>query len=271
MSRLGGGIGTRGPGEKMLETDRRGVMRRIKYVKSELDDLSRRRKSLRQNRMEHSVATVAVIGYTNAGKSTLLNKLTGSDVLSDNRLFSTLDLTSRRLILPNNQKILLVDTVGFIHKLPHNLIEAFKATLEEVKEADLLLHVLDISSPKANEHLDAVYEVLKEIDSYQKPLITALNKIDLVENNFAVERFKRDITDSVVISAKEGTSLKALVDMIKARIPVLVEKVDLLIPHDKMALLNCLYEQGQVLERKDTPEGIRVKAIIPLHLKSKLF
>ena len=271
LSRLGGGIGTRGPGEKMLETDRRGVMRRIKYVKSELDDLSRRRKSLRQNRMEHSVATVAVIGYTNAGKSTLLNKLTGSDVLSDNRLFSTLDLTSRRLILPNNQKILLVDTVGFIHKLPHNLIEAFKATLEEVKEADLLLHVLDISSPKANEHLDAVYEVLKEIDSYQKPLITALNKIDLVENNFAVERFKRDITDSVVISAKEGTSLKALVDMIKARIPVLVEKVDLLIQHDKMALLNCLYEQGQVLERKDTPEGIRVKAIIPLHLKSKLF
>jgi GTPase len=270
LSRLGGGIGTRGPGEKMLETDRRGVMRRIKYVKSELADLSRRRSGLRQNRMEHSVATIAVIGYTNAGKSTLLNKLTGADVLSDNRLFSTLDLTSRRMILPNNQKILIVDTVGFIHKLPHNLIEAFKATLEEVKEADLLLHVLDISSPKAKEHLDAVYEVLKEIDSYQKPIVTALNKIDLVENNFAIERFRRDIADSVTISAKEGTSIKALVDIIKRRIPVLVEKVDMLIPHNKMAILNCIYEQGQVLERKDTSEGIRVKAIIPIYLKSKL-
>jgi len=270
LSQLGGGIGTRGPGEKMIETDRRGVMRRIKYVKSELADLSRRRKSLRQNRMDHSVATVAVIGYTNAGKSTLLNKLTGSDVLSDNKLFSTLDLTSRKMTLPNNQKILLVDTVGFIHKLPHNLIEAFKATLEEVKEADLLLHVLDISNPKANEHLNAVYEVLKEIDSYQKPVVTALNKIDLVENNFITERFRRNITDSVAISAKEGTSLKALVDIIKKRTPVLMEKVDVLIPHSRMPVLNYIYEQGQVLERKDTPEGVRVKAIIPLHLKSKL-
>jgi GTPase len=271
LSRLGGGIGTRGPGEKMLETDRRGVMRRIKYVKSELDDLSKRRKHLRQNRMEHSVATVAVIGYTNAGKSTLLNKLTGSDVLSDNRLFSTLDLTSRRMVLPNNQKILLVDTVGFIHKLPHNLVEAFKATLEEVKESDLLLHVLDISSVKASEHLDAVYDVLKEIDAYKKPVITALNKIDLAGNNFTVERFKRDIPDSIAISAKEGTSLDLLVGMIKKRIPMLVETVDVFIPHDKMALLNCLYEQGQILERKDTPEGVRLKAIIPRHLKSKLF
>jgi len=270
LSQLGGGIGTRGPGEKMIETDRRGVMRRIKYVKSELDDLSKRRKNLRQNRMDHSVATVAVIGYTNAGKSTLLNKLTGSDILSDNRLFSTLDLTSRKMILPNNQKILLVDTVGFIHKLPHNLIEAFKATLEEVKEADLLLHVLDISNPKANEHLNAVYEVLKEIDSYQKPVVTALNKIDLVENNFVAERFRRNITDSVAVSAKEGTSLKALVDIIKKRIPVLMEKVDVFIPHSKMAVLNYIYEQGQILERKDTPEGVRVKAIIPPHLKSKL-
>jgi GTPase len=270
LSRLGGGIGTRGPGETMLETDRRGVMRRIKYVKSELTGLSSRRKKLRQNRMEHSVATVAVIGYTNAGKSTLLNKLTGSDVLSDSRLFSTLDLTSRRLILPNNQKILLVDTVGFIHKLPHNLIEAFKATLEEVKEADLLLHVLDISNPKAHEHLDAVYEALKEIDAYQKPIVTALNKIDLVENNFIVERFRRDITDSIAVSAKEGTSLKSLIDLIKKRIPVLVEKVDILIPHSKMAVLNQVYEQGQVIERKDTPEGIRIKAIIPIHLKPKL-
>jgi GTPase len=270
LSRLGGGIGTRGPGEKMLETDRRGVRRRIKYIKSELSGLSIRRKKLRQNRLEHSVATIAIIGYTNAGKSTLLNKLTGSDVLSDNRLFSTLDLTSRRMILPNNQKVLLVDTVGFIQKLPHNLIEAFKATLEEVKEADLILHVLDINNPKAEEHREAVYSVLKEIGAYQKPMVTALNKIDLVENGFMVERFLRNINDSVAISAKEERSLKSLADLLKKRIPVLVEKVDLLIPHDKMALLSRIYEQGQVIERKDTPEGICIKAIIPLCLKSKL-
>jgi GTPase len=270
LSRLGGGIGTRGPGEKMLETDRRGVMRRIKYVKSQLAGLSRRRRHLRQNRAEHSVATVAVIGYTNAGKSTLLNKLTGSDVVSDNRLFSTLDLTSRRMVLPNNQKILLVDTVGFIHKLPHNLIEAFKATLEEVKQADLLLHVLDISSSKASEHHDAVYEVLKEIDAYQKPIITALNKIDLVDNHFIVERFKRDITDSIAVSAKQGTSLQMLAELIKKRIPVLMEKIDVLISHDRMALLSQIYEQGQILEREDTPEGIRVKAIVPTYIKSRL-
>jgi GTPase len=270
LSRLGGGIGTRGPGEKMLETDRRGVMRRIKYVRSELAGLRSRRDSLRCNRTEHSVATVAVIGYTNAGKSTLLNRLTGADVLCDNRLFSTLDLTSRRMILPNNQKILLVDTVGFIHKLPHNLIEAFKATLEEVREAALLLHVLDISSPKAREHLEAVYEVLKDIDAHRKPMVTALNKIDLVDNDFIIERFKRDISDSVAISAQAGTFLKSLVDIIKKRIPVLVEKIDVLIPHKNMAALNHIYEQGQVLERKDTLEGVRVKAIVPLYLKSRI-
>ncbi|MDD5503766.1 MAG: GTPase HflX [Candidatus Omnitrophica bacterium] len=270
LSRLGGGIGTRGPGEQMLETDRRGIMRKIKYAKSELAKLSKRRKKLRQNRMEHSVATVAVIGYTNAGKSTLINKLTGSDVLSDNRLFCTLDLTAHRLVLPNNQKILLVDTVGFIHKLPHNLIEAFKATLEEVKEADLLLHVLDISSPKAGEHLEAVMGVLKEIDSYEKPIITALNKIDLVSDNFEAGHFRRNIEDSVLISAKEGTSLKTLVDMIKSRMTMLVEKIDILIPHDKMGLLSSIYEQGRVLERKDVPEGIRIKAVVPHHLKAKL-
>jgi len=270
LSRLGGGIGTRGPGEKMLETDRRGIMRKIKYVKSELFKLSKRRKKLRQNRMEHSVATVAVIGYTNAGKSTLINKLTGSDTFCDSRLFSTLDLTARRLVLPNNQKILLVDTVGFIHKLPHDLIEAFKATLEEVREADLLLHVLDISSPKAGEHMEAVLGVLKEIDSYHKPVVTALNKIDLVRDNFDAGRFHRNIEDSVIISAKEGISLKTLIDMIKSRITMLVEKVDILITHDKMGLLSSIYEQGRVLERKDTPEGIRIKAIVPSHLKSRL-
>ncbi len=270
LSRLGGGIGTRGPGEKMLETDRRGVRRKIKYLKAELDSLSERRTKLRKNRLEHSVATVAVIGYTNAGKSTLLNRLTESDVTADSRLFSTLDLTSRKYVLDNNQKILFVDTVGFIHKLPHNLIEAFKATLEEVKEADLLLHVLDISNPKAKEHRDAVYEVLKELDAHKKPIVTALNKVDLVEDSFVTNKFQRVIGDSVAVSAKNGTALKELIGLIARRIPVLTKKIEILIPYAKMSLLSQIYEQGEVLIREDTDKGIFVKAVIPHHLNLKI-
>ncbi|MDP8292646.1 MAG: GTPase HflX [Candidatus Orphnella occulta] len=270
LSRLGGGIGTRGPGEKMLETDRRGVRRKIKYLKADLDSLSERRTKLRKNRLEHSVVTVAVIGYTNAGKSTLLNSLTESDVTADNRLFSTLDLTSRKYVLDNNQKILFVDTVGFIHKLPHNLIEAFKATLEEVKEADLLLHILDISNPKAKEHSDAVYEVLKELDAHEKPIVTALNKVDLVEDSFVTNKFKRVIRDSVAVSAKNGIALKELIDLIARRIPVLTKKIEILIPYAKMSLLSQIYEQGEVLSREDTDKGIFVKAVIPHHLNFKM-
>ena len=270
LSRLGGGIGTRGPGEKMLETDRRGVRRKIKYLKADLDSLSERRTKLRKNRLEHSVVTVAVIGYTNAGKSTLLNSLTESDVTADNRLFSTLDLTSRKYILDNNQKILFVDTVGFIHKLPHNLIEAFKATLEEVKEADLLLHILDISNPKAKEHRDAVYEVLKELDADKKPIVTALNKVDLVEDSFVTNKFQRVIGDSVAVSAKNGTALKELIGLIARRIPVLTKKIEILIPYAKMSLLSQIYEQGEVLIREDTDKGIFVKAVIPHHLNLKI-
>lgn len=270
LSRLGGGIGTRGPGEKMLETDRRGVRRRIKYIKSDLESLSKRRDKLRRNRLEHSVATIAVIGYTNAGKSTLLNSLTKSGVIADNKLFSTLDPTSRRYVLPNNQKILFVDTVGFIHKLPHNLIEAFKATLEEVKEADLLLHVLDISNAKADEHRDAVYEVLKELKADNKPMVTALNKIDLIENNYAINRFRKNIDDSIAISASKGTGLKELIGLVAKRIPLLTTTIETFIPYNKMAVLNQIYECGQVLEREDTHEGTRVKAVIPIHLKLKI-
>ena len=270
LSRLGGGIGTRGPGEKMLETDRRGVRRKIKYLKADLDSLSERRTKLRKNRLEHSVATVAVIGYTNAGKSTLLNSLTESDVTADNRLFSTLDLTSRKYILDNNQKILFVDTVGFIHKLPHNLIEAFKATLEEVKEADLLLHILDISNPKAKEHRDAVYEVLKELDAHKKPIVTALNKVDLVEDSFVTNKFQRVIGDSIAVAAKNGTALKELIGLIARRIPVLTKKIEILIPYAKMSLLSQIYEQGEVLIREDTDKGIFVKAVIPHHLNLKI-
>jgi len=270
LSRLGGGIGTRGPGEKMLEVDRRAVRRKIKYIKSDLEGLRKRRIKLRQNRMEHSVATVGVIGYTNAGKSTLLNNLTESHVVADSRLFSTLDLTSRRYSLPNNQKILFVDTVGFIHNLPHNLVEAFKATLEEVREADLLLHILDISSPRANEQLEAVYEVLKELGADRKPIITALNKVDLIDNRYVIDRFRNKIADSLPVSALKSTGFDGLINLISSNLTSLVETVELFIPHNKMALLSTIYKEGNVIDRQDTPKGIHIKAVIPSRLKTKI-
>jgi GTP-binding protein HflX len=270
LSRLGGGIGTRGPGEKMLETDRRGIRRRIKYVKADLESLSQRRGKLRINRHEHSIATIALVGYTNAGKSTFLNSLTGSDVLSDNKLFSTLDPTSRKYILPNNQKVLFVDTVGFIHNLPHNLIEAFKATLEEVKEADLLLHILDISSQKAKEQFDSVYEVLKELGVERKPVVTALNKIDKIDNKHIIERFRNKIDDSIAISALNSIGFEALIQLLGSRLPVLTETIELFIPHTKMAMLSSIYKEGKVLERKDTSKGIFIKASVPSGMKQKL-
>lgn len=270
LSRLGGGIGTRGPGEQKLEVDRRRIRKRISKIKRDLEGVMSRRIKLRKDRIEHSIATIAVIGYTNAGKSTLLNSLTKSNIAVDDKLFSTLDLTSRRYILPNNQKVLFVDTVGFIHNLPHNLIEAFKATLEEVQEADLLLHVLDISSQKANQQLDAVYEVLKELGAETKPLVTALNKVDLIDNEHIIERFRNNITDSVTISALKKTGFDGLIELIGRRLTSLIRTVDLFIPHNKMAALSTIYEEGKVIERRDTPQGIHIKAIIPARMKFKI-
>ena len=270
LSRLGGGIGTRGPGEKMLETDRRAVERRIKYVKFYLEDLKRRRAKLRQNRIDHSVATIAIVGYTNAGKSTFLNGLTKANITADNRLFCTLDPTSRRYILPNSQKALFIDTVGFIHNLPHNLIEAFKATLEEVKEADLLLHIMDISSPRADEQFDAVYEVLKELGAYEKPIVTALNKVDKVDNRYIIERFRNKVTESAPISALKQTGFEGLIQLIMENLNSIIETVEIVIPYSKMALLNTIYEEGKVVEREDAPDGIHIKATISTRLKSRL-
>ena len=270
LSRLGGGIGTRGPGEQKLEVDRRRISKRIIRLKQEIDAVRFRRSQLRRNRIEHSVATIAIVGYTNAGKSTLLNSMTDSQVMADNRLFCTLDLTSRRFSLSNNQKVLFVDTVGFIHNLPHNLVEAFKATLEEVQQADLLLHVLDISNPKANEHFDAVYEVLKELDAQDKPIITALNKTDLLENAFIVGRFMNSINNCVAISALKGTGFKQLIDMISTELSGLVETVELFLPHSEMALVSSLYKEGQVLERKDTEKGIYIRVTVSQKTKHRL-
>lgn len=263
LSRLGGGIGTRGPGEQKLEVDRRRIRERISKIKDEIESVRFRRGQLRKKRIEHSVATIAIIGYTNAGKSTLLNSLTEANVSVDNKLFTTLDPTSRQYTLPNNQKILFVDTVGFIRNLPHNLIEAFKATLEEVQEADLLLHVLDINNPKADEQLDAVYEVLKELDAAEKPMVTALNKVDLIDGPHVIERFRNKLTAAVAISALKGTGFDGLINIITDKLNALVRTVELFIPHSKMFLVSRIYEEGKVIERKDTARGVHLKAIIP--------
>lgn len=206
LSRLGGGIGTRGPGEKKLEVDRRRIRSRIARLEGELDDLMKRRTMMRKKRERFSLPTVAIIGYTNVGKSTLLNALTNSGVMVQDKLFSTLDPTVRQFILPDKRKILFIDTVGFIDDLPHHLVEAFKATLEEVVEADILLHIIDISHKKAKEQSDAVYKVLEDIGAKGKTIITALNKTDKIDNPVVVEKAKAYFSAAIPISAlrKEG-------------------------------------------------------------------
>ena len=218
MSRLGGGIGTSGPGEKKLEVDRRRIRSRIFRLKKELEDLSSRRGMMRKKRERFSLPTIAIIGYTNAGKSTLINALTSSDVFVQNKLFSTLDPTVRRYSMPGKRNVLFVDTVGFIDNLPHNLVEAFKATLEEVVEADLLLHVVDISHPKAKEQSDAVYKVLEEIGAKDKPVITVLNKTDKVDDKAVIEKAKPFFLDAILLSAIRKEGFKDLIERIAARI-----------------------------------------------------
>jgi GTP-binding protein HflX len=206
MSRPGGGIGTSGPGEQKLEVDRRGIYSRMSRLKKELEGLSKRRAMMRKKRTRNSLPSIAIVGYTNSGKSTLINALTSSNVIVQDKLFSTLDPTVRRFVLPDRREILFIDTVGFIDRLPHNLVEAFKATLEEVSQADMLLHVVDISHPKAKEQSDAVYKVLDEIGAKDKPVITALNKTDKVMDRALVDKAQASFINPVAISAlkREG-------------------------------------------------------------------
>lgn len=218
LSRLGGGIGTRGPGEQKLEVDRRRIRSRITHLKDELESLRKRRTMMRKKRERFSLPTAAIIGYTNAGKSTLLNALTHSDVTVQDKLFSTLDPTVRKLVLPDKRTVLFIDTVGFIDMLPHNLVEAFKATLEEVVEADMLLHVVDVSHPKAKEQSEAVYKVLDEIGARNKPVITVLNKIDKISDKSIIERVKTYFLDAIPISAISREGFPGLLNTITARI-----------------------------------------------------
>ncbi|MFA4982488.1 MAG: GTPase HflX [Candidatus Omnitrophota bacterium] len=269
MSRLGGGIGTSGPGETKLEVDRRRIRDRIFKLKRELKDLNQRRAMMRKKRSRFSMLTIAIIGYTNVGKSTLLNALTSSDVIVQDKLFSTLDPTIRKFILPNHQKALFIDTVGFLDRLPHHLIEAFKATLEEVVEADLLLHIIDISHPKAKEQSDAVYKVLEEIGAKDKPIITVLNKIDKVEDAVR-NRMKSYFEDAVEISAVKREGFGPLISRIMPHISSLTSIVKITLSASDARTLNLIYENGLILKKEYEDDKVYVEAEVPLRVKELL-
>jgi len=270
LSRLGGGIGTRGPGEQKLEVDRRTIKEKISKLKNELRHLMAQRESSRATRKKQQLPLVAMVGYTNAGKSTLFNALSNSDVLVMDKLFATLDPTIRKFVLPDGRKILFVDTVGFLHNLPHNLIEAFKATLEEITGADILIHVLDISHPKAKEHSAAVFDVLKELKSEEKPFITVLNKTDKVESKDFLNILSRNFPDSLPISALKKSGLNILLEELMRRLPAALKYAQLELPHEKAFLLSTIYSQGKVDLVKNKGNKLLVEAQLPASLKGRL-
>ena len=267
LSRLGGGIGTRGPGEKKLETDRRLVRTRISALKQELVQVEKHRELIRSGRARGNMKTVAIVGYTNAGKSTLLNKLTGSEVLSEDKLFATLDPTTRLLNLQDGQQILLTDTVGFIHKLPHHLIEAFKSTLEEAKYADYIIHVVDSSNPQAEMQMHVVYETLRELGVMGKKIITLFNKQD-VPGACVLRDFKSDY--SLKISARTGQGLEELGELLArflAEDQIYMERI---FPYQEAGKIQLIREYGQLLSEEYTETGILVKARVPREIYGKV-
>ena len=268
LSRLGGGIGTRGPGEKKLEMDRRLIRDRIAQLNRELKDVKRHREVTREQRSRNKVPVVAIVGYTNAGKSTLLNKLTGAGVLEEDKLFATLDPTTRNLKLPSKQEVLLTDTVGFIRKLPHHLIEAFRSTLEEAKYADIILHVVDASNPQVDEQMYIVYETLTNLEVKNKPIITAFNKQDKVEGESILRDFRAD--HIVRISAKHGDGLDKLQETIEEVLrgqKVYIEKV---YSYAEAGKIQMIRKYGELLEEEYRGEGIFAKGFVPVEIYEKV-
>ncbi len=263
MSRLGGGIGTSGPGETKLEIDRRRIGERITRLQRDLRDVTQSRQVKRKKRQDQKIPTIALVGYTNAGKSTLLNTLTDANTLVHDGLFTTLDSLSRQAVLPNHLKVVFSDTVGFMHALPHGLIEAFKATLEEVQEADLLLHVIDISHHDHRKFYDAVRAVLDQLKVLDKPLIMVLNKIDKLEDRQCLNEFKMVAPFSIGISALKGENIQQLYLMIEKLLSQGTVDIDIVLPSDRMDLVNMAHGQGQVHEVKFLGKGIRLKASLP--------
>jgi GTP-binding protein HflX len=266
LSRQSGGIGMRGgEGESQLETDRRRVQERIEKLTGDLEAVRRHRATQRNGRQRQYWPLASIVGYTNAGKSTLLNALTGASAVAEDKLFATLDPATRRLRLPTNQNVFLTDTVGFIRKLPHGLVEAFKATLEEVVQAELLLHVVDVSHAQAAEQIAAVNSVLAEIGADGKPTIMVLNKIDKCEGNGSLEKHLHLYPNAVPISAASGAGISELIEELGTQLRPIREFVELSVPHGRWAVIARLHQVAQVTERDYEGEQARFRARIPPH------
>src|SRR4051812_38559932 len=270
LSRQTGGIGTRGPGETQLEVDRRRVQERIARLERELESVRKTRAVQRQGRKRHQWPVAAVVGYTNAGKSTLLNLLTGADVVAANQLFATLDPTTRSFTLPNKQRVLLTDTVGFLRKLPHTLIESFKATLEEVHEADLLIHVADLSHPRVDEQMEAVDSVIKELDAFGKQTVLVFNKIDTLKDPELAQSYRQRYPGSVAISARTGEGVNRLVQALQDALASWRLRSHLRIPIGESALIAEIHRAGHVLELRYEGDDALIVAHVPPHLQARL-
>lgn len=268
LSRLGGGIGTRGPGEKKLEMDRRLIKSRIAQLNRELADVRRHREVTREQRSRNHMPVCALVGYTNAGKSTLLNTLTGASVLEEDKLFATLDPTTRVLNLPGGQKILLTDTVGFISKLPHNLIEAFRSTLEEAKYADVILHVADMSNPQMDEQMYVTYETLEELGVLNKTVITVFNKCDKAGEDLLIRDFKSDAR--VVVSAKTGQGLDTLKEILEDWIREQRMEIKRLYPYAEAGKIQLIRAYGEVTKEEYQAEGIYIEGFVLRELYGKV-
>ncbi|MGN0271682.1 MAG: GTPase HflX [Lachnospiraceae bacterium] len=261
LSRLGGGIGTRGPGEKKLEMDRRLINSRVAQLNRELKEVQMHREITRAQRKRTGIPVVAIVGYTNAGKSTLLNKLTNADVLEEDKLFATLDPTTRILELGKNQEVLLTDTVGFIRKLPHHLIQAFRSTLEEAKYADIILHVVDASNPQMDKQMHIVYETLRELEVTGKKVITAFNKTDRTDIPQPLLDFKADKT--LHISAKTGEGLEKLKEDLEELLRENKRLIEKIIPYQDAGIIQQIRTKGELLEEEYREDGIFIRAYVP--------
>ena len=268
LSRLGGGIGTRGPGEKKLEMDRRLVRERISRLKRDLRDVEKHRELIRSQRRQSGVKVAALVGYTSAGKSSIENALTGAGILEDAMLFSTLDTTTRALTLDNTQEILITDTVGFIRKLPHHLVEAFKSTLEEAKYADIIIHVVDASNPQMDEQMYVVYDTLRQLGVEDRPVVTLFNKQDKLERPVRQRDFRAEY--SIPVSAKTGMGLeelkKALLEILR-REQIYIER---LYDFSEAGKIQLIRSRGQLISEEYVPEGIEVKAYVPKDVYGKI-
>ena len=268
LSRLGGGIGTRGPGESKLESDRRAIRERVSQLRSEIEKVESSRETLRKHRMSDGIPVIAIVGYTNAGKSTFLNKITDAGILSEDKLFATLDPTTRNLKIPDGEEVLFTDTVGFISKLPHNLVDAFKSTLEEAKYADLILHVADASNPEVDEQMKVVYRTLEELKVTGKPVVTFLNKQDKLEE----ERIIKDIKADAVVkgSAKTGEGIDELLSKITEILREGKVLIDTVLSYADTSKISVIRKKGQLLSEEYEGEGIKVKAYVPKAVAGQL-